>query len=364
MTLAGLKQQLKLVLISLGLSAFYFPSIKAESLFLPEIMNKAFTAVKVVPYGDFHKTLIVEAQKKSKIKTMCSQLGKSFKSYKWDSDPCGTVEWKTALMTPTEQPLIWAEFGEGTQTTLILGGVHPDELTPIPLAFRFARYLKENPDLYTKKDIKIIVAPLVNPDGFLREHPTRTNLHGVDLNRNFFTQDWYQSSLKSWRQNGNSKMAHFPGYFPNSEIETLFQVRLIEEFSPDKILSLHAPLGFLDYDGPGDGKGKELSDSERKAKQLADSISRKSKNYRVVDYSFYPGSLGNYAGNERQIPTITLELGNSSPAQLNQYWEQFLPGFIQTVDYPFSQTKGKKLGEHHNNFNIFTHPEQSPTKSL
>lgn len=331
----------------------------------PDFLQKSFTGVRVVPFTQFHKTLVVEAEKKAKIKAMCSQLGNAFQRYKWERDPCGDIKWNTAMKTPQDQPLIWAEFGDGPQTTLVLGGVHPDELTPIPLAFRFARHLQKNPDIYDKKNIKIIVAPLVNPDGFFLKNPSRTNSNGVDVNRNFFTIDWYQSSLKSWRGKANGKKGHFPGYFPNSEVETLFQIKLIDEFAPDKILSLHAPLGFLDYDGPGDGKGKELSETEQQAKKLADTISQKSRNYKVVDYSFYPGSLGNYAGNERNIPTITLELANSRPEDLDLYWNQFLPGFIQAVDYPFTNPKEKKLGEHyHHSYPPLNNPEQQPEKTL
>jgi hypothetical protein len=64
-------------------------------------------------------------------------------------------------------------------------------------------------------------------------------------------------------------------------------------------------------------------------------MSASSKNYKVVDYSFYPGSLGNYAGNERGIPTITLELETINPNKTQEYWDRFSPGLIQAVKFPF-----------------------------
>ena len=104
-------------------------------------------------------------------------------------------------------------------------------------------------------------------------------------------------------------------------------------------MSIHAPLGFLDYDGPGDGNPKPHLATERRAKELANAISKKSNNYRIVDYSFYPGSLGNFAGNERNIPTVTLELKTTNVKKVEEYWSQFLPGLLQSVEYPFKHPK-------------------------
>ena len=69
---------------------------------------------------------------------------------------------------------------------------------------------------------------------------------------------------------------------------------------------------------------------------------KKSKNYRLVDYSFYPGSLGNFAGSERHIPTITLELETTNPKLVDKYWKQFLPALIHSIEYPY-KNKEKSL---------------------
>ena len=44
----------------------------------------------------------------------------------------------------------------------------------------------------------------------------------------------------------------------------------------------------------------------KKASQLLVQMSRKASGYRIKNYPFFPGSLGNWAGNERGIPTYTL----------------------------------------------------------
>lgn len=298
------------------------------------VLNRGFSSVPVVSAYNLSERKVAPNDAQALIKKFCADVGNHFKKYSWEQDPCGTLPWRADLKTDAGHPLLYLEFGKGEETTLVLSAVHPDELTPIPMGFRFAKYLAEHPEVY-KNDGRVIVAPLVNPDGFLREYPTRTNANGIDTNRNFFTIDWYDRSKLMWQSGRGRSLKHFPGYFPNSEIETMFQIQLMENFQPDKILSVHAPLGFLDYDGPGDRKPRQLSTVEEKAKQLVHSISKKTNNYRVVDYSFYPGSLGNYAGNERKVPTVTLELQTTEPKKVDAYWEQFLPGLVQLVQYNF-----------------------------
>ncbi len=298
------------------------------------VLNQGFSNVPVVSSYNLSERKIAPSEASALIKKFCADLGVRFKKYNWEQDPCGALPWRADLKTAGGHPLLYLDFGKGEETTLVLSAVHPDEMTPVPMGFRFAKYVAEHPEVY-KKDGRVIIAPLVNPDGFFRDNPTRTNANGIDTNRNFFTIDWYARSKLMWQSGRGRSLKHFPGYFPNSEIETMFQIQLMEIFQPDKILSVHAPLGFLDYDGPGDRKPRQLNSVEERAKQLVHSISKKTNNYRVVDYSFYPGSLGNYAGNERHVPTVTLELETTDHRKVNAYWEQFLPGLIQLVQYDF-----------------------------
>lgn len=325
---------------------------KAKDQYL-SLMERAFIKSSSINPESEPDYRISGDQREARVNDFCKKLGRQFQKHGWESNPCGNLKWQATLQTVDKNPLLFITLGKGSQTTLLLSGVHPNELTPVPMGFRLARHLVQNPGLI-KDDQQIIIAPLVNPDGYMVEgHPTRTNVRGVDPNRNFFTLDWYEKSLATWQNARNRSLPHFPGHFPNSEIETIFQVRLIDEFQPDKILSIHAPLGFLDYDGPGDQKPSKLSPTEAKARSLAEAISKKANNYRVVDYSFYPGSLGNFAGNERHIPTVTLELKTTDAHKVDEYWEQFLPGMLQAINYPFK----KEVDESRNTQKFYSHYE-------
>ena len=92
----------------------------------------------------------------------------------------------------------------------------------------------------------------------------------------------------------------------------------------------------MDYDGPNDSPYSMSlhfgADSERR---FVKTIAKESNNYRVVNYSYFPGSLGNFAGYELKIATITLELETTKPELVKSYWKQFSPGFIKSINYNF-----------------------------
>lgn len=168
--------------------------------------------------------------------------------------------------------LIGAE--NAIEPVIVIGVFHGDEPQG---KFLIDEYLKKN------SNSKLFFIPCLNPDGMKLK--TRTNANKVDLNRNFPTQNWKFSAQNEF----------FGGETPASEIETRFVMKIIEEYRPSLILTLHAPFKIVNYDGDG--------------KEIAKKISR-IINYPVEESVGYPtpGSFGTYAGIEKKIPTITLEL--------------------------------------------------------
>ena len=153
--------------------------------------------------------------------------------------------------------------------------------------------------LGVKATNNLLFIPCLNPDGM--QLGQRTNANGVDLNRNFPTKNWGEN-LGDNATCDDEKSAYYGGISAGSEIETKFLINIIQEFNPKTILTLHAPYKVVNYDGP--------------AKELAEKIST-IINYPVEASIGYPtpGSFGTYAGVERQISTITLELDEICPVQ-------------------------------------------------
>lgn len=166
---------------------------------------------------------------------------------------------------------------EFEKTILVIGVFHGDEPDG---EYLINRYLQERSE--TKN--RLLFIPCLNPDG--KSKNKRTNSNGVDLNRNFPTKNWEQSSEID---------DYFGGEKPASELETQFMVYVLDKYKPDLVITLHEPYRVVNYDGPAESIAQEIS---------------KLTGYKVEENIGYPtpGSFGTYCGIEKNIPTITLEL--------------------------------------------------------
>lgn len=179
---------------------------------------------------------------------------------------------------------------------LLLGGIHGDELSASAIVFKWLQQV----DSPLAKEFTWQIVPVLNPDGLLAIRPSRVNGHGVDLNRNFPTPNWQYEAPCYWVKTTASDPRRFPGTGPLSEPETRWLNREIERFKPNVIISVHAPFGVLDFDGPAPVP-------ERFGRLLFNRV------------GVYPGSLGNYGGHLNHIPVITIELPNALklPAEID-----------------------------------------------
>lgn len=173
-------------------------------------------------------------------------------------------------------------YGNDTNNQILVIGVfHGDE----PQGdYLINEYMKFN------RNSNLLFIPCLNPDGMALN--TRQNSNNVDLNRNFPTKNWIINEDKNY----------FGGNEPASEIETKFVIDVINTYKPKIILTLHAPYCVVNYDG----EAKEIST------KISEII-----NYPVEEDIGYatPGSFGTYAGKEKGIPTITLELDETIDVQ-------------------------------------------------
>jgi len=247
-----------------------------------------------------------------------SALEERCAAYGWEDINLNEIPWEYHRTTQQKRPLMFVNLGTGSNCTLFLGGVHGDELPTIYLLLRLADTIKKNPSLFENECI--VIAPLVNPDGFFADPPQRVNAKGIDINRNFPTKEWQAKAISLWEKNTNKNKRYYPGSKPGSEQETLFQIALIKRFKPQKVVSIHSPLNFYDFDG----QSAELDNFE----QWLDAISKET-NHPFKKYGVFPGSLGNYAGLERDILTLTLELPSSDPDKGQEYFDKFYSALLK-----------------------------------
>lgn len=131
--------------------------------------------------------------------------------------------------------------------------------------------------------------PVLNPDGLLAPKPTRVNAGGVDLNRNFPTPGWAEEAPVYWEKRTRKDPRRWPGHTPLSEPESRFLHQQMDQFQPQLVVSIHAPYGVLDFDGPHDPPLR---------------LGR----LRMDKLGVFPGSLGHYGGLHRGVPVVTIEL--------------------------------------------------------
>lgn len=220
--------------------------------------------------------------------------------------------------TVNKQPVLGYQFGHGSIPVLIISGIHGNEVSGVELGRAIVDSLLQtslNPQL------ALLVIPVANPDGYRAR--TRYNANTVDLNRNFATQNW---------QPENSAARLFSGTAPASEPETRILQRIITRRQPQLIISIHSPLACVNWDGP----------ATKLAEQLAEKTNYPTQ--RDIGYPT-PGSFGTYAGVERQIPTITLELNRyETPAQIGVCVTsiiEIINSFLQNPALQFDQKQGR-----------------------
>ena len=199
-------------------------------------------------------------------------------------------------------PILSFVLGRGPDVTLIMATIHGNEPAGTPLVRRLGKYLQQQSHLMEGR--RVVFLAVSNPDGMA--HRSRFNANGVDLNRNFPA-----ANRDNNRQSGAA---------PLSEPEARLIKQLIDQYSPDRIISIHQPLACSAYDGPGTTLAVRMA-------QYC--------NLPVKKLGARPGSLGSYAGVDLGIPIITFEMRqNDSGLDSSTLWRRYGKALISAIIYP------------------------------
>ena len=258
------------------------------------------------------------------VEQACKKMSDRLASVKYKS--CLAAKLKiTGCSSVKGTPILAREFPplkgrEPIGRILVIGGTHGDELTSVSVTMRWINQLRKNhTGLFHWH-----MAPIINPDAVFKKPATRTNHNGVDLNRNMPSTDWNENALKYWREKSNKDKRKYPGPKAASEPETQWLIDEINSFKPDAIISVHAPYGVVDFDS------LLLSSAPKKLGKLYLNM-----------LGTYPGSLGSYAGINRNIPVITLELPHSwampSVDDSDKIWLDIVKWLKKNVNHDLSK---------------------------
>ena len=222
------------------------------------------------------------------IAALCNEIGNKLGSV--DTTDCLRQNLRHSGFSVEQRSLAYRDFRPVPERSplgkvMVVGGIHGDEFSSVSVVFKWMDILQEHHSgLFHWR-----IIPSANPDGLVQRVSKRQNANGVDLNRNFPTQDWEQNALKYWREHTGNNTRRYPGKTANSEPETQWLIEQIESFDPDVIISMHAPYHLVDYDGPPTAPN-----------QLGSLYLRQ--------LGVFPGSMGNYIGVDKKMPIVTVEL--------------------------------------------------------
>ncbi len=225
---------------------------------------------------------------------------------------------ETYAYTALGNPILYKEYPPLVGKTprarvLLIGGVHGDEYASFSVMFKWMKIL----DQHHSGLFHWHIIPALNLDGLLKSPAVRVNHNRVDLNRNLPTGNW-EDALLYWEKETGRDFRRYPGATAASENETRWLVDEIASFKPDVIISLHAPYGMVDYDGP---------DTVAPPAGLG--------SLRLGDLGTFPGSLGRYAGEIIKLPLLTIELASSrympADAELRQMWVDLVRWLIDDI---------------------------------
>ena len=228
--------------------------------------------------------------------------------------PARSVQGRPILMRDVPDP-------DARLRVLVLGGIHGDELSSASVALHWLRLAQDSPmDLPQPVHWRFI--PALNPDGLIARPPKRVNAHGVDLNRNFPTPRWEREAPVYWEKRTRRDPRRWPGPSALSEPESRFLKDEMDRFKPHLIVSIHAPFGVLDFDGP-------TVPPARLGRLYLDQV------------GIYPGSLGNYGGVHKGVPVVTVELPNAQRTPLDSEMRQMWIDLLRWI----GERAGQGLGD-------------------
>lgn len=188
------------------------------------------------------------------------------------------------------RPLEYWTFGQGSRVLFFMASIHGTEGAGTPLLEKLIEWLRANPGALEGK--QVIVMPVANPDGL--QSGRRYNARGVDLNRNFPSQNRRDTSRF--------------GTEAAPEPETVALVALLERYRPAVTVSIHQPLECIDYDGP--------TEAAALAERMAAACGLP-----VRKLGARQGSLGAWLGEDQQRAVLTMELPAAVPPDHGRLWQ-------------------------------------------
>ncbi len=192
--------------------------------------------------------------------------------------------WDRHYSSPQNRPIETMQLGDGKMRVMVLGSLHGNESVAMYLAEQLAQYVSNKPVVWKATSSLVVRSP--NPDGAAKK--LFTNSRGVDLNRNFPTENFIASRTQRTGQRAGS------------EVETQIICRIMTDFKPNRVVHIKTSsdkYGYVIYNN----KGKST------ALMMGDPDTLRPKELESLQLS---GSMESYVTSNRKLEMITLVIPN------------------------------------------------------
>ncbi len=224
---------------------------------------------------------------------------------KWSMNSRSTCKTVFSLGSSVQGRALTAyRFGSGATKIVFVSGMHGNERSSYRTLIAFVDELERR---YGEipADKTVVIIPDINPDGYAAQ--SRTNANGIDLNRNFPSNDWTTGVYMP----GGLYLDNGGGASPLDQPESASLASYINSIGPRAVLTYHAVARTVISNGAGDSSA------------LA-SIYANNSGFAQYDYSHedgifnYPttGEFETWLADKKGIPTLLVELATMSSNEI------------------------------------------------
>lgn len=204
------------------------------------------------------------------------------------------------------RPVYAYSFGDGPRKVLYVGGMHGNEYSSVVLMESWIDELDARPDKIPDSKT-IIVVPKSSPDGVVAR--TRLTTSGVDLNRNFPTNDWQPEVYIP----GPTYLEKGGGPESLSEPESKALATFVRQQKPELVLTYHAVASVVISNDAGNSK----SVGAEYAKKAGYDFSTTSEIGDVFDYQA-TGAFEDWIRDELNSAALLIELATMNSDEINR----------------------------------------------